>query len=264
MKLARMLLAAASIMLVGSTCVKAEVPGPKTPGAKGLFFEQEKNPTTKMNVGLQYWFELRRDGEDTERVGNKFAFQSGDRIKIHVKPNIDGYAYILLKSGSQGEHSVLFPDAKAKENNRVIHGQDVALPTDGWIAFDENPGVETVGILVSRSPVDANAYLKVPDKQRVLIACADTGSKDLVPVKILLAYASTTKEEEAPRDPAGNKGNATTATTTSPKPKNDKQTKIKTAEKVPEKHAKAESGVMTIVHTDPSSMLAVDVQLKHK
>jgi len=273
-----MLLAAASITLVGSTCVKAEVPGGvQAPGPKELYFKQDANQTAKLNVGVKYFIELKRDGQEIERVDSKFAFQSGDSIKIHVRPNIDAYAYIILKSGSQGEQSVLFPDAKARENNRISHGTDIALPQDGWLVFDEHAGVEKVCLVVSRSPVDANAYLKVPNKQHVLIASADTGSKDLVPVKILLAY-SQPKDEDDKHSTSGDKQLYFPTASSSNAPKHltpiampkvptkshgkgktqTETTAVKPAERV------SDAGVTTIVHTDPASTLAVDIELKHK
>src|SRR5271169_2328622 len=70
--------------------------------AKGLFFEQLSKPSESLNLGMTYWIERVRKGK-TEKVNNKSPFYSGDQIKFHVKSNVDGFAYILLKSGSRGE-----------------------------------------------------------------------------------------------------------------------------------------------------------------
>ncbi len=109
-------------------------------GAKGLFWEQNNNPDKKLNTGVQYWIELHRDGRK-ETVSNKYNFKSGDKIRFHVKANIDCYAYILLKSGSRGEQSVLFPEETLSESNKVKRGTDYIIPAEGFLAFDENPGV---------------------------------------------------------------------------------------------------------------------------
>src|SRR5438270_13681328 len=74
-------------------------------GAKGLFFEQLDQPKVQLNTGVRYYIELLRNGQ-AMKVNNKIAFRTGDKIRFHVQPNIDGFAYILLKSGSQGEQSV--------------------------------------------------------------------------------------------------------------------------------------------------------------
>jgi hypothetical protein len=169
-------------------------------GAKGLFFEQLDNPGQKLNTGIQYWIELQREGKFL-KVNNKYPFRSGDRIRFHVKANIDGYAYVLLSSGSRGEQSVLFPEPH--EDNKIVRGKDYALPSDGFLTFDEHPGVEKVSLVVSRLPMDATAYLRERNEQeRTLVASAAPGSKDLIPSKILLSYTP-------PPAPAASPANAT-------------------------------------------------------
>src|SRR5438552_2181713 len=110
-------------------------------GAKGLYFQQLDQPKAQLNTGVRYWVELSRNGQ-TMKVNNKMAFRSGDKIRFHVQPNIDGYAYILLRSGSRGEQSVLFPDPNRAESNNVTRGQEIVLPGDGYLTFDANPGIE--------------------------------------------------------------------------------------------------------------------------
>jgi hypothetical protein len=174
---------AVALGIVISTGVYAQ----EQSGAKGLFFEQLEKPTESLNTGLRYWIELKR-GNNVTRVSNKFQFKTNDSIRFHVRSNIDGYAYILLSSGSRGEQSVLFPDNRAAENNKVDRGKDYALPSDGYLTFDENPGLEKLTLLLSRSPMDAQAYLQKPQKEVTMIASAQTGSKDLVPARIYVSY----------------------------------------------------------------------------
>ena len=60
-------------------------------GAKNLFFQQLDEPKSAINTGVRYWVELRRGGQSM-KVNNKMAFRSGDKIRFHVQPNIDGRA----------------------------------------------------------------------------------------------------------------------------------------------------------------------------
>lgn len=162
-------------------------------GAKGLFFEQLEHPSTHTNTGIQYWIELHHDGQ-VSRANNKTVFHSGDKIRFYVRPNIDGYAYIMLTSGSKGEQAVLFPIAERSENNRITRGKEIVLPTDGMLSFDENPGTEKLTLLVSRHPIDTEAYLS-GNKEKVapqLVAMASSGSKDLVPNQVLVSYIQPT------------------------------------------------------------------------
>jgi hypothetical protein len=166
-------------------------------GAKGLFFDQLEKPSESLNTGLRYWIELKR-GSTVTRVSNKYQFKTNDSIRFHVRSNIDGFAYILLSSGSRGEQSVLFPDAKADENNKVDRGKDYVLPSDGYLTFDENPGLEKLTLLLSRAPMDAQAYLAKPQKEVTMIASSQSGSKDLVPARIYVSYNAPKVEAPVP------------------------------------------------------------------
>lgn len=163
----------------------------KVEGVKGLFYEQLASPSKDINTGVQYWIKLKRDGEKV-RVTNKQDFRSGDQIWFCVKSNIKGYAYILLSGGSRGEQSVLFPDPSVSESNKITPGVTYTLPSQGALTFDENPGLEKVTLLVSRHPIDAQAYLNKPSQQQTLIASAMTGAKDLVPAKVLVSIEPVT------------------------------------------------------------------------
>lgn len=156
-------------------------------GAKGLFFEQLEKPSQNLNTGIRYSIELKRNGK-TQRVSNKFQFRTGDSIRFHVTSNINGFAYILLSSGSRGEQSVLFPDESTKESNRVERGKEYVMPGKGFLTFDENPGTEKLTLLLSRSPINASAYMQKHDRPVTMIASAETGAKDLVPARIYVAY----------------------------------------------------------------------------
>jgi hypothetical protein len=168
-------------------------------GAKGLFYQQMERPNDAMNTGVQYWIELHRGGE-TIHANNKTKFRSGDSIRFHIKPNIDGFAYIVLRQGSRGEQSQLFPNAGNNEdNNKIIHGKEMVLPASGALVFDQNPGLEKLTLLISRKPIDAKDFVSEKsnetDKTPAIeapqrIAMASSGSKDLIPNQVLVSYVS--------------------------------------------------------------------------
>lgn len=226
----------------------------RDPGAKGLFFEQLQKPAESLNTGLRYWIEMKRDG-NTQHVSNKTQFKSGDSIRFHVRSNINGYAYILLSSGSRGEQSVLFPDEKAGENNKIGAGREYILPQDGSLTFDENPGTEKLTLLLSRTPIDAKSYLAKPagNKEVTLIASSSSGSKDLVPARIYVAYSAPHADGPPPAVIAAannhhDRGPATTGAVpnTDTADKADKVQKVaKVPKKVEKKVAKSDSASTT-------------------
>ncbi len=240
-------------------------------GAKGLYFEQLQKPEHTLNTGLRYWIELKRKDKTTQ-VSNKESFYSGDRIRFHVRPNIDGYAYILLRSGSRGEQNVLFPDTRTGEDNQVVHGRDYELPADGFLTFDQNPGTEKLTLLLSRKPIDAQAFLSKPNADPTMIASSDSGSKDLIPAKVLVVYAppaersgvpsqtsSPPKELVAESVPVQHKS----APVKSKKPRIASATHEHGTPSAPREHPN-EQGVVTVVKTDPKGVLFVDIALNHQ
>jgi len=277
-------------MIAASLALAASLPGFADDGAKGLFFRQLDEPTAKMNTGIQYWIELHR-GKSVERVNNKTSFKSGDEIQFHVTPNVDGYAYIVLRSGSRGEQEVLFPDKKRQEENKVEAGHEYILPSDGRLQFDKNPGVEKLTLVLSRTPIDSSAYLgdstKPVEAQLVASADSNSGSKDLIPTQILVSYNDVKHVQLSKLEVAEPTPTATTSTSTSTsktQTSNKLQTKkialehkhsvpvakghTKPVSHEPVSHvshnAPGDPGVVTVVHKDPAGTLAVDVSLLHQ
>jgi hypothetical protein len=211
---------------------------------------------------ITYWIEVVRGG-NTMHVTQKATFKSGDKIKFHVKPSVDGYAYVLLKSGSLGEKAVLFPVERLKDNNHLAKGVDIAIPSDDYMEFDADPGTEHVCLTFSRAPIDPKLLLgdgMRPDDTKVVMR-AQAGSKDLVPAKIKVVYSApaesgvmsdaTRAEKLKKYAPAGisyvpGKAGAAGQGEASPKaPVEDS------------------AGEVTVTQSEPGNMLNIDVDLSH-
>jgi hypothetical protein len=77
---------------------------------------------------------------------------AGDGFRIVLRPSIGAHVYVLLLS-SQGEASVLYPDARMGMRNPAAGGTEVAIPPDGLFVLDATPGTENVQLLVSKTPL---------------------------------------------------------------------------------------------------------------
>jgi hypothetical protein len=209
---------------------------------------------------VTYWIELVRGGK-TLHVTQKATFLSGDKIKFHVKPSIDGFAYVALKSGSQGESSVLFPLPNSKDNNHLAKGVDIAIPSDDFMQFDSNPGTEHVCLTLSRTPIDAKSLLSDsmrPDDTKVVMR-AQAGSKDLVPAKIKVVYSQpvesgsmsdATRAEKLKRyAPAGISYMPTAG--------------AGHGQGTPTAPVDDSTGDVTVTQSEPGNMLNIDVDLSH-
>lgn len=233
------ILAALMIVLCAPLASRAE----NQPNANNLFNKQLSSQKQVLNTGIQYWIELKR-GKQSSKVNNKFAFKSGDSIRLHLRSNTDAYAYIVLAEGSRGEQSVLFPDERHTDNNRIKAGADYILPADGFLTFDENPGTEKLLILISRKPVQAKNYLADKSKKHVVISSEATGAKDLIPGSVVLAYP---EQSESPQSLDS-----------------DLVLPNKTEVQADGGSSRENSSTTTFVQTDPSQVLLIDLALAHK
>jgi len=120
-----------------------------------LFLLQLRNPNKEINAGLTYCLELCRN-DQSQLVDQNFAFQSGDGVRVHVKTNFDGYAYIILAAGTSGKRAVLFPGGS--EPNNIVHGREYILPINGVLRFDDKPGREALQVVASREPIDLESF----------------------------------------------------------------------------------------------------------
>lgn len=150
--------------------------------ARHKFIHQLEHSNESTNNGLGFWIELERSGK-RYHCNNKVKFRSGDRIRFHIVPDTDGYAYLLLKKGSSGGSGVLFPESEEDRSNLVKRGVDYAIPKEASLEFDKTPGIEKVGLLFSRERVEADKYLNIPAEHTIYVAHerAHAGAKALLP-----------------------------------------------------------------------------------
>lgn len=102
---------------------------------------------TQKYMGIAYWIDKVRHDGTVVRVNANSTFYSGDKIRLYVETNRDGYLYVI-NIGSTGRTNVLFP-TRSTVSNYVRAYQPVAIPQNGYIRFDHNPGTEKILILLS-------------------------------------------------------------------------------------------------------------------
>jgi hypothetical protein len=111
------------------------------------------SPSTEKPLGLRYSFLRNAGGDEYREVDPDTVFHSGDRIRVAVQSNGEGYLYIVMK-GASGTWKVLFPSAEVADgSNRVAAGRQTLIPPPpGRFAFDEQAGEERLFIVLSRQP----------------------------------------------------------------------------------------------------------------
>jgi hypothetical protein len=97
---------------------------------------------------------LKREGpSDVIEVDPDRVFHSGDRIRLRVEANDDGYLYVVHQ-GSSGVWKPLFPSSEIKSgNNWIAAGMPHDIPQSYVFTFDDQPGEEKLFVVFSRQPV---------------------------------------------------------------------------------------------------------------
>ena len=100
-------------------------------------------------LGLRYSI-LKREGSESTEVNPGAVFRSGDRIRLRVEANADGFLYIVHR-GSSGVWKPLFPSSEvAGGSNKIEKGKSYEIPSGYVFTFDEQPGEEKLFIVLSR------------------------------------------------------------------------------------------------------------------
>jgi hypothetical protein len=243
---------------------------------RDLYYEQMDSPKEALNTGMKYWIELRR-GNSTTIVDNRTKFKSGDQIRVRIVPNVSGYAYVVMMKGTSGNQSVLFPN-NTVPNNRVVAGKQYSLPSAGFLKFDNNPGTETLRVLLSRKAMDKTALLKNGVEISTAVALAAPEVKE----NQLVAYPEQEKTAvDIPAEPEeikAGENNSKDLFYEAPKKSTHARKggrvrhavrkysngarKIASRKTNPRAAVQAKPGV-TVINLDPAENLGADIQLTH-
>ena len=142
---------------------------PNLVNAKDMFYQELKGSantsaslsgaSAPADTSIAYCLELHRGSAAPVLCNNRYAFRSGDGIRIHVKTSSPLYAYIVLLQGSSGKQAILYPPPGSTEDNRLMPGKECMVPPKGMIVFDNQPGVEKLGLIFSPRPLEDSKVL---------------------------------------------------------------------------------------------------------
>jgi Domain of unknown function (DUF4384) len=112
-------------------------------------------------IALGYTMFMRDVNGRAVRIDPAREFHNGDRIRISLEPNIDGYLYVFHTEGD-GQPEMIFPDARLEGGENWIEAHvpvDVpsTVETDErlkWFQFYGNPATEHLFVVVTREPLD--------------------------------------------------------------------------------------------------------------
>src|SRR2546423_425184 len=111
-------------------------------------------------IAVGYTMFMRDVNGRAVRIDPTREFHNGDRIRISLEPNIDGYLYVFHTEGD-GQPEMIFPDARLEGGENWIEAHvpiDVpsTVETDErlrWLQFYGNPATEHLFVVVTREPL---------------------------------------------------------------------------------------------------------------
>lgn len=135
-----------------------------SPGSKATTAATAKTPDSRpVNVprlGLGLTLFSRDSNGLAVRVDPTRVFQKGDRVRVLLETNSDGYLYIFNRT-NDGPPVMIYPNAELDEGGNYLQAHvpfeipapDAAEERLRWFAFDENTGTEKVIFVFSREPL---------------------------------------------------------------------------------------------------------------
>jgi len=149
--------------------------------ANASFTGNTKHLPVSAAIALGYTIFMRDVNGRAVRVDPTREFHNGDRIRISLEPNVDGYVYVF-HTENDGPPEMIYPDARLEGGENWIEAHvplDIpsTLETDErlkWFQFYGNAGVERLYVVVTRDPLP-----EVPYAESLVNLC--TASKDKCP-----------------------------------------------------------------------------------
>ncbi len=153
--------------------------------------------TPRMGLGLTLF--MRDSNGSAIRTDPGHVFQKGDRVRVLLETNSDGYLYIF-NTTNDGPAVMIYPHADLDEAGNYIQAHvpfeiPSSLSTEErlrWFAFDEVAGTERLFFVFTREPLSG-----VPLEDELITFCRD--SKESCPLRPNTeVWAAVQKELQQP------------------------------------------------------------------
>src|SRR5437870_1590121 len=130
-------------------------------------------------IGLGYTLFMRGANGRSVRVEPDREFHNGDRVRVALEPNLDGYLYVFHTEGD-GAPEMIYPDARLDGGENWIEAHvpmevpssDESSESLRWFVFDNNAATERLYIVVTREPLAS-----VPTGEELVAFCATNKGK---------------------------------------------------------------------------------------
>jgi hypothetical protein len=110
---------------------------------------------TRDSIALGYTLYMRDEDGNAMRAEPSKEFTAGDRIRVALEANTDGYLYIFHSENGR-DPQMLFPDVRLNRGSNIVRAHvpyQVPANLGDWFLFDANPATERLYIVLTRQPL---------------------------------------------------------------------------------------------------------------
>jgi hypothetical protein len=156
-------------------------------------------PVNARRIGLGVTLFMRDSNGLAVRVDPDHIFRKGDRVRVLLETNTDGYLYIF-NTTDDGPATMIYPDAELDEAGNYLQAHvPFEIPTSTstderlrWFAFDQVAGTERLFFVFTREPLSG-----IPIDDELINLCKE--SKERCPVRPSSeVWAAVQKEMQNP------------------------------------------------------------------
>ncbi len=167
----------------GNTGKPAEKQTEKPASSGPTTSSEPSKPVNVPRMGLGVTLFMRDSNGLAVRTDPGHVFQKGDRVRVMLETNADGYLYIF-NTTNNGPATMIYPHADLDEGGNYIQAHvpfEIPSSTAGeerlrWFAFDEVAGSEHLFFVFTREPLKG-----IPLEDELISFCRD--SKDKCPIR---------------------------------------------------------------------------------
>ncbi|HEV8135592.1 MAG TPA: DUF4384 domain-containing protein [Pyrinomonadaceae bacterium] len=189
--------------------------GNKNSNASASNNSNKPAPVNAQRLGLGLTLFMRDSNGLAVRTDPSRVFQKGDRVRVLLETNSDGYLYIF-NTTNDGPPVMIYPDADLDEAGNYVQAHvPFEIPSSlaaeerlRWFAFDEAAGNERLFFVLTKEPLTG-----LPIEDELIALCRD--SKSSCPVKPSAeVWAQVEKDLKTPlrTDTSAQNGQAQTTT----------------------------------------------------
>jgi uncharacterized protein DUF4384 len=175
---------------------------------------QAPTPVNARRLGLGVTLFMRDSNGLAVRVDPDHVFQKGDRVRVVLETNTDGYLYIF-NTTDDGPATMIYPDSQLDDAGNYLQSHvPFEIPSTAsaderlrWFAFDQVAGTEHLFFVFTREPLSG-----IPIDDDLIASCKDSKERCMRPSDEVWAAVKTHMQEPLKTDKDRQFGNAQTST----------------------------------------------------